>query len=215
MPSTASRPACRWSGWSRYRFHGSCPSTTVGWSFRIQYASAAGAGRTRARRPPSRGTRTDRWRRGRGGSAARPGGSRRAPPHRRQVPAALGAVGADEVVDHRPGGRPLGERCAASNSTSSGWAPMASATAGVGRFRDTGWHRPGRRRIELRRHVQVGGEVDVPPEGGIRDEPSRGRAGRPRQVRGAVGLRRRGAKPGIGRHAQGVGAVAASIRGRA
>ena len=33
------------------------------------------------------------------------------------------------------------------NSTSSGWAPMASATAGVGRFRDTGRHRQVGRRI--------------------------------------------------------------------
>jgi len=97
------------------------------------------------------------------------------------------------------------------NSTSSGWAPMARATAGVGRFRTR--HRLGEvgGRVELEREARSAATSTSHPSGrsGTRRSrrPRRAASAGAREAAGAV----REGEPGAGRHAGDVRAVAMSV----
>ena len=177
MPSTQSRPAARWSGWSRYRFHGSWPRTTEGRSRRITSAT-----RPRSSVPvpssPSTSPRKTTSPVAPSAAAAARCSSCRLLDQRGLVdvgvPGALRAVGQHEVVDDRAGARPLGERGTALELGVVGVGDDHERSSGVGQVERVA---PRSRRSTLEHAVdderevarggsgrQVVGFVDVPAE---------------------------------------------------
>ncbi len=109
MPSTVSHPAWRWSGWRRYRFHGSWPSTTVGLTRRITSHDRGALGRAALELAVDEAEEVHRCahparrrQRARFVLAAR----RRARRGRRPRPSALRPVGEDQQVHRGAASRP-------------------------------------------------------------------------------------------------------------
>ena len=138
----------------------------------------AGARRSRARRPATRGTRPRPsppapW----PPLAARPGGWRRARRRRRRGPTSPSTRRCRPGGGSRdPGRRPLGERAAAAELDVVGVGADRQRGPGTGRFTDAA--RPAARRSRLQRggEVEIGGDVDVPAEPRSSSTTPRGQA---------------------------------------
>ena len=118
IPSQASSPAWRWSGCSRYRFHGSCPSTTLGSQLSDHLATSLRASRSLASSPSTSPRKRTSPATVTGESSRRfvcSARRRRTRAHRvgGDVPRSLRPVGADQVVDDAAVRGPLGEQTAA------------------------------------------------------------------------------------------------------